>query len=401
MGHTVKNTGYWVPSVALRARIPGAEPAVLLLDGSGRVRGDADLVFEEQSSHPSGAVLTGPSGFELDLNGVESEVERIVVAGWSRHGGFGIPPVLDVVAPDGSPVLSYAPVEAPDVPAVAFGVFYREAGGWKFDGLAEGYGSGLAGLVTAYGVEVAEDERVPALARPVRLTGVVKVPGGAPAPGGYLPGCFPPPERPYELVDGWEFGPVFEPFTAEGHGHQVVTVDASVPPGPVLVEMAHEGEGYVSVHPLSKWNRDEEFLFANALPDFRGCKILEAPEGRPLRLRIVAPGRWVLRVKPVAAARRIETVLHGYGPEPILYTGPVADLQVDFYGSLEIDGGYISAYTYRVEGRTTVPKDDDLLMTANGKLRRSIPLQAGPLVLRYYAAGPWTLTLLDVDKGPS
>lgn len=397
MGHSEKNKGHWVPSVALRARISAARTAALLLDGSGRVRGDADLVFEGQPAHPSGAVRLGPSGLDLDLNEVEPAVERIMIAGWSRHGGFGEPPVLDVVAPDGSTVLSYTPTEAPDVPAVAFGAFHREAGGWKFDALAEGYGSGLPGFVTAYGVEVAEDERVPALAGPVPLTGVVKVPGGAPAPGGYLPGYFPPPERPYQPVDGWEFGPAFEPFTAEGHGHQVVTVDASVPPGPVLVEMAHEGEGWVSLHPLGKRNRDEEFLFATALPDFRGSKIHEAPEGRPLRFRVTAPGRWVLRVKPVAAARRVETVLHGYGAEALLYTGGETDLQIDFYGSLEIENGYVSLYTYETKGRTTVPNDDRLLMTANGKLRRSVPLSAGPLVLRYYATGPWTLTVRDFD----
>ncbi|MCX5390568.1 TerD family protein [Streptomyces sp. NBC_00094] len=401
MGHLVKNKGYWVPSVALRVRIPGAEAAALLLDGSGRVRGDADLVFDGQPSHPSGAVRLGPSdiGLDLDLNEVEPAIERIVVAGWSRHGGFGEPPVLDAVAPDGSTVLSYAPSEAPDMPAVAVGVFYREAGGWKFDGVGEGYGAGLAGLVTAYGVEVTEDERVPVLG-PVRLTGVVKVPGQVPAPGGYVPGLFPPLERPYHLVEGWEFGEVFEPFTAEGHGHQVITVDPS-PSGPVLVELAHEGEGYVSLFPLNKRNKDEDFLFASALPDHRGSKILQAPSDRPLRFRITATGRWVLRVKPVAAARRIENVLHGYGAEALLYTGGVADLRVDFFGTTEIEGGYASLSTYEVKGRTSVPSDDRLLFTSNGRMRRSVPLSAGPLVLRYFAAGPWTLTVGEVDPDRS
>ncbi len=395
MGQSVKNKGYWVPSVALRVRIPGAETAALLLDGSGRVRGDADLVFEGQPSHPSGAVRLGPSGLELDLNGVESEVERIVVAGWSRHGGFGEPPSLDAVAPDGSAVLSYVPADAADLPALALGVFYREAGGWKFDGLGEGYGAGLAGLVTAYGVEVTEDERVPVLG-PVRLTGVVKMRGQAPTPGGYVPGLFPPLERPYHLVEGWEFGEVFEPFTAEGHGHQVITADPSHP-GPVLVELAHEGEGYVSLHPLDAKNKDEDFVFASGLPDFRGSKIVEAPRGRPLRFRLTATGRWVLRVKPVAAARRIEDVLHGYGPEALLHTGGNADLRIDFFGTTEIEGGYASLYTYEVKGLTSLPSDNRLLFTSNGRMRRSVPLSAGPLVLRYFAAGPWTLKVGEID----
>ncbi|MFI8911548.1 TerD family protein [Streptomyces sp. NPDC053513] len=395
MGHTTESS--WVPSVALRVRIPGAEAAALLLDGSGRVRGDADLVFHGQPTHPSGAAWSGPSGLVLDLNGVEPEVERIVVAGWSRHGGFGEPPVLDAVGPDGTPVLSYVPEGVPDVSAAVLGVFFREAGGWKFDGLGEGYGSGFAGLVTAYGVEVAEDERVPVLPGPVPLAGVVKMPRQAPPPGGYLPGVFPPPERPYRLVEGWEFGEVFEPFTAEGHGHRVIAVDPSVPPGPVLVELAHEGEGYVSLYPLDEKNKDEDFLFASPLPDFRGSRVFDAPRKHPLRFRITATGRWRLRVLPVAAARQVEGVLHGYGPEALLHPGGPADLRIDFYGDAKVENAYISLYTHEVAGRTSLGTDDRLLLSDNGRLRRSVPLADGPLVLRHYAAGPWTLTVEELD----
>ncbi|MET9374699.1 TerD family protein [Streptomyces sp. NPDC002992] len=398
MGHIAKGTGYWVPSVTVRVGVRGAETAALLLDASGRVRGDADLVFHGQPEHPSGAVRLDPSGIALDLNGVEPAVERIVVAGSTGNGAsFEEIPALEAVAPDGVAVATYTVTEGAAVSAVALGEFFRESGGWKFDGIGEGYGSGLAGLVSAYGVEVADAASAPAVAGPIPLTGVVKVPGQAPpAEGEYVPGLFPPPERPYRLVEGWEFGEVFEPFTIAGHGDDVITVDAPVPPGPVLVELAHEGEGYVSFYPLDEHNKKGDYLFASPLPDFRGSKISHAPEGRPLRFRITATNRWILRVKPVAAARRLEGTLRGYGPEVLLHTGKGVDLRVDFKGGPERDGGHTHLFSYEVEGRRRLPSDLDILLNDSGALRRTVPVAEGPVALFYYAAGPWTLTLKEL-----
>ncbi|MEU6877169.1 TerD family protein [Streptomyces sp. NPDC046712] len=390
MGHIAN--GFWMPSVRLRVGVPGVELAALLLDSFGRVRGDADMVFHGQPEHPSGAVRHGFSGLELDLNVVEAAVERIVVAG-SAEGG-----VLEAVAPDGSTVVSYTVTDAGGVSAVAFGEFFRESGGWKFGALGQGYGSGLASLVQAYGVEVAEDEPAAAASGPVPLTGVVKVPGQAPPVDGepVLGGPFPPPDREYRLVEGWEFGPVFEPFTAEGEGDQVITVDTHVPGGPVLVEVAHEGEGYVSLYPLDARNKDGDFIFASPLPDFRGSRTTMAPGNRPLRFRITATNRWILRVKPLAAARRMQGTLRGYGPEVLLHTGGTADLRVDFKGGPDRDDGYVSLYSHEVAGRTKFKGSGDLLLSKSGAMRQTVPLPEGPVVLEYYAAGAWALGVKEL-----
>ncbi|MET9951725.1 TerD family protein [Streptomyces sp. NPDC006339] len=396
MDRIAKVTGHWVPSVTLRLDTGGAEPAALLLGASGRVRGDADLVFHGQPAHPSGAVLLGPSGLVLDLNEVEPALERIVIAAWTRQAGFASMPALRAVAPDGTEVVAYTVAEEPGVYAVAFGVFFREAGGWKFDGLGQGYGSGLAGLVTEYGIEVADADRPSVLAGPVPLSGVVKMPGQAPPEeGAYVPGLFPPPERPYRLVEGWEFGPVFEPFTAEGHGSQVVTVAPGPPPGPVLVEVAHEGEGYVALCPLDERNKDEEYVFTGSLPDFRGSRAVHAPKGRPLRFRVVAENRWILRVKPIAAARRLEGVLHGYGSELLIHPGKGVDLRVDFQGGPGHNGGYVGVRAHEVAGHYRMRLDPAHLLSDSGALRRTVPIMDGPVVVDYHADGPWTLTVRE------
>lgn len=397
MGHITKNS--WVPSVTLRVGAEGVDVAALLLGADGRVRGDADMVFDGQPAHPSGAVRHEPPSLVLALPEVEAAVERIVIAG-SAAGG-----ALTAVAPDGATVASYTVTGEADATAVAFGEFFRESGGWKFAGIGRGYGSGLAGLVTAYGVEVADEE--PAVAGPVPLTGVVKVPGQAPsAHGASAPqpvgtpvaaGPFPPADRPYELVEGWQFGPLFEPIIVEGLGDDVITTDARVGSGPVLVEIAHEDGGYVGLFPLDKRNKDGEYLFNTTLPDFRGSSVTPVPKDRPLRLRLAGKNRWLLRVKPVAAARRLEGVLSGYGPEAFVYTGDGADLRVDFEGRPGDGGGYVGIQCYGPRGRTGgALGDSDLLLNTTGALKRTVPVPQGPQLLLLSADGPWTLTVKEL-----
>ncbi|WP_328944787.1 TerD family protein [Streptomyces sp. NBC_00250] len=418
MGHIANNP--WVPSVTLRVDAEGVELAALLLGTDGRVRGDADMVFEGQPVHPSGSVRHEPVALVLELSEVEAAVERIVVAGSAGAG------VLSVVAPDGNAVASCTVTGAPDAAAVAFAEFFRESGGWKFARIGQGYASGLAGLVTEYGVEVAEEE--PAAAGPVPLTGVVKVPGQAPPTGGgpaagepvgapaagapaagtvaagpvATPapgGTFPPADRPYELVEGWEFGPVFEPFVAEGFGNDVIALDDRVGDGPVLVEVAQEGRGYLGLFTLDRRNRDEsDFLLNDLLPEFRGSTFARVPQGRQLRMRLDAENRWILRVMPLAAARRLEGTLHGYGPELLLYLGNGADLRVDVQGSPEDGRGYVGIQSYGVEGRTggRLPHMD-LLLNEIGPLRQTVPVPRGPQLLHLRSEGAWTFTVQELD----
>ncbi|MFE5658114.1 TerD family protein [Streptomyces sp. NPDC056517] len=418
MGHITKSS--WVPSVPLRVDAEGVDVAALLLGADGRVRGDADMVFEGQPVHPSGAVRYEAAALVVELSVVEAAVERIVVAGSAGAG------VLSAVAPDGDAVASCTVTGAPDAAAVVFAEFFRESGGWKFARVGQGYASGLAGLVTAYGVEVAEEE--PAAAGPVPLTGVAKVPGqapstdgasaagepvGTPAAGepaatpavsgpvtGPAPaGPFPPADRPYELVEGWEFGPVFEPFVAEGFGNDVIALDDRVGDGPVLVEVAQEGRGYLGLFTLDRRNKDEtDYLLNDLLPEFRGSTFAQVPKGRPLRMRLDAENRWALRVKPLAAARRLEGTLHGYGPELLLYLGNGADLRVDFQGSPEDGRGYAGIQSYGVEGRTggRLPHMD-LLLNEIGPLRQTVPVPRGPQLLHLRAECAWTFTVRELD----
>lgn len=143
-----------------------ADVSVLLLTADGKVRSDADFYFYNNPVAPDGSVqLLGKAptdgGSEdritFDLSAIPPRVERIVVAA-SRHEGAGFGELDDlrmsVADASGEGLLRFSVEEAGAVGALLFGEFYRRSGDWKFRAIGQGYGSGLAGLATDFGVDI-------------------------------------------------------------------------------------------------------------------------------------------------------------------------------------------------------------------------------------------------------
>ncbi|MEV0244414.1 TerD family protein [Streptomyces sp. NPDC050674] len=150
-----------------------ADVSVLLLDGRGKVRSDADFYFYNNPVAADGSVqLLGkePTGdgsedrISFDLTAVPAEVERIVVAA-SRYEGarFGELDDLKVTLADagGESLLRFVIEDAGQVSAIIFGELYRRGEEWKFRAVGQGYESGLAGLATDFGVDIEDDEAEP------------------------------------------------------------------------------------------------------------------------------------------------------------------------------------------------------------------------------------------------
>lgn len=146
-----------------------ADVSVLLLDGNGKVRSDADFYFYNNPLAADGSVqLLGkePTGdgsedrISFDLTAVPAEVERIVVAA-SRYEGarFGELDDLKVTLADavGESLLRFVIEDAGQVSAIIFGELYRRGEEWKFRAVGQGYESGLAGLATDFGVDIEDD----------------------------------------------------------------------------------------------------------------------------------------------------------------------------------------------------------------------------------------------------
>lgn len=196
-----KGANVAVPATAFRvelgwctgAGVPDSDASALLLTG-GRVRSDADFVFYNQPAHASGAVRhegkRGDGGsvtdvLLVDLARVEPAVDTIVLAASAEGGSFGQVPGLYVRVADargGAEIARYDSDDATVETAFVLGEFYRRQGGWKFRAVGQGYGTGLAGLATDFGISVDDTPARPASG---------PVPASAPAPS--LSRTVPPP----------------------------------------------------------------------------------------------------------------------------------------------------------------------------------------------------------------
>ncbi|WP_280396850.1 TerD family protein [Nocardia carnea] len=133
----------------------------LLLAAAGTVRDDKDLVFYNAPRHISQAVTLdqdpapGTARLSVSLPRTEAEVDRIVVSGSLEDADFTRLDdlCLTVYAVDG-PVARFAVTDTEAVTAMMFGEFYRRDGGWRFRAVGQGWASGMAGLVTEFGIEV-------------------------------------------------------------------------------------------------------------------------------------------------------------------------------------------------------------------------------------------------------
>ncbi|MEV8086738.1 TerD family protein [Streptomyces nigra] len=172
-----KGSNVPVPATALTVELgwhsaPGApdvDASALLLVG-GKVRSDDDFVFYNQPAHASGAVRhegKTTAGAQVtdrllvDLPRVEPSIETVILAASADGGAFGQVPGLYIEVRDaqGTVVARFDSTGATVETAFVLGEFYRRQGAWKFRAVGQGYGTGLAGLATDYGISVDEPQQ--------------------------------------------------------------------------------------------------------------------------------------------------------------------------------------------------------------------------------------------------
>lgn len=205
-----------VPTTALRVElgwrsgpgVPDADASALLLVG-GKVRSDADFVFYNQPAHTSGAVRHEgkreaggrvTDTLLVDLARVEPAIETVVLAASTDGGAFGRVPDLYIEvreAAQGTVVARFDSAGATVETAFVLGEFYRRQGAWKFRAVGQGYGSGLEGLATDFGITVDEPQHAaaPAPAAPRTPPPPPQSPPPPPAMVPAFPVTVPPPAR--------------------------------------------------------------------------------------------------------------------------------------------------------------------------------------------------------------
>ncbi|SEE89253.1 tellurite resistance protein TerA [Streptomyces sp. 3213] len=208
-----KGSNVPVPTTALRVElgwrpgpgVPDADASALLLV-DGKVRTDADFVFYNQPTHSSGAVRhegKNNAGGRMtdtllvDLARVEPAVDRVVLAASADGGTFGQVPDLYIEVRDAAQntvVARFDSTGATVETAFVLGEFYRRQGAWKFRAVGQGYGTGLEGLATDFGITVDEPQQAaPAVTMPPPSGPPVNLP---PPPVTMAPPPPPPPMPP-------------------------------------------------------------------------------------------------------------------------------------------------------------------------------------------------------------
>ncbi|WP_427918079.1 TerD family protein [Streptomyces sp. cg40] len=212
----LKGSNVPVPTTALRVElgwrpgpgVPDADASALLLV-DGKVRTDADFVFYNQPTHSSGAVRhegKNNAGGRMtdtllvDLARVEPAVERVVLAASADGGTFGQVPDLYIEVRDAAQntvVARFDSAGATVETAFVLGEFYRRQGAWKFRAVGQGYGTGLEGLATDFGITVDEPQQAaPAVTMPPPSGPPVNLPPPPVTVAPPVPMAPPPPAPP-------------------------------------------------------------------------------------------------------------------------------------------------------------------------------------------------------------
>ena len=191
------------------AKVPEVDVSTFLLRATGKVAGDADMVFYGNRTGAGGAVELGdgPGGlvrYAVDLSRVPAEIERLpFVATIDQAEAKGLT-FADVGGLSITVRSGVDPVARFDVGAVGretsliLGELYRRQGAWKFRAVAQGYAGGLKPLAESYGMDIsdpapASPAPVPPPAPPQPVQPPVPQPAPSPVPS------VPPSEPPRQV----------------------------------------------------------------------------------------------------------------------------------------------------------------------------------------------------------
>ncbi|WP_280509275.1 AIM24 family protein [Nocardia farcinica] len=205
------------PADRLTVTVAGGAPldvSALLLNSAGKVRADADFVFFNQPAGPGVTYRHGrgaPDVVDVVTSAVPADVQTVVVT--ASLDGSGPPTLaaaggLTVTIESDSGTLTFPIAGLTTETAVVCVEIYRRGPGWKVRAVGQGYDNGLAGIATAYGVNLddpADEQPAPSPTPP----------SPAPAPGGGGYPAPPPGSAPPAPATGYPAAPPHPP--APGH----------------------------------------------------------------------------------------------------------------------------------------------------------------------------------------
>lgn len=175
-----QNTPLPLPDVTVTVTGP-VDLTALVCDPSGKVSGDADMVFFNQPSAPG--VQVAGNTVNAQLQALRAGATKVVLVASPADEGatFGQLPALTVTASSSGEPITFSPARLSSETALVLCELYSHNGQWKLRAVGQGYATGLAGVATDYGIQVddpgpsAPAAPPPAPTPPVNMT---KVPLG-------------------------------------------------------------------------------------------------------------------------------------------------------------------------------------------------------------------------------
>uniref|UniRef100_UPI001E3F7DD4 AIM24 family protein n=1 Tax=Nocardia cyriacigeorgica TaxID=135487 RepID=UPI001E3F7DD4 len=141
--------------------------SALLLGTDGKVRADGDFVFFNQPVGPGVVYRHGRGAgdmVDVQTSALPADVDRVVVTASLDGSGpatFAAAGSLVATIASDAGTLTFPVSGLTTESAVVCVEIYRRGGGWKVRAVGQGYDNGLAGIATAFGVNV-DDEPAPA-----------------------------------------------------------------------------------------------------------------------------------------------------------------------------------------------------------------------------------------------
>jgi tellurite resistance protein TerA len=175
-------------SITVQSPVSGLEldSSAFMLTESGKVTGDAGMVFYGQPKSTDGSVSVDAAAkrFSIDLGRVPANITRIAVTltidqGQKRGQRFNMVNSVVLSVEGGSEPLRFAPdVKQMSETALILGEVYQRNGQWKFRAVGQGFNGGLGPLARHFGVDISDD---PDAGAPAPAPAAAAAPPSAPA----------------------------------------------------------------------------------------------------------------------------------------------------------------------------------------------------------------------------
>jgi tellurite resistance protein TerA len=179
-------------SIATQNPVSGLEldSSAFMLTESGKVTGDAGMIFYGQPKSSDGSVSVDAAAkrFHLDLGRVPANITRIAITltidqGQKRGQRFNMVNSVVLSVEGGAEPLRFAPdVKQMTETALILGEVYQRNGQWKFRAVGQGFNGGLGPLARHFGVDISDDPDAGAPAPAAAAAVPPPAPAAAPAP---------------------------------------------------------------------------------------------------------------------------------------------------------------------------------------------------------------------------